>query len=184
MFIDIDREGPAVPEPGLLSSVKLLFSKPAPAPPEDPALEEMRRVAGRNGLALRVYRTAAGYRAMVTNAAWDPAGRETQSLLEEFGADPLYIRLCRAQESFRARLTPKPWRCGAGLPYATFPFLDSQEERRFQQWESAYKAKCGPFATCTYLASLGAERVEAEFDALIRYHDSETRSAEAGLALA
>ena len=44
------------------------------------------------------------------NRVFDPASTETQGLLADLGADPKYVLLCRVQQTFRARLTPKPWR--------------------------------------------------------------------------
>jgi len=57
------------------------------------------------------------------------------------------IRLCRSQESFHARLTPKPWRCRLALPPASFPFSTSQEESKFRAWEANYTWR----ATCRQL---------------------------------
>lgn len=61
---------------------------------------------------VRIYKTAGGYRGIVTHALFDPSDPEALRTMNEFGCDPLYIRLCRTQESFRARLTPKGYRCG------------------------------------------------------------------------
>src|SRR5258708_17287312 len=99
----------------LLWGLFSLFSKPAAQPPPPPqpvdsVVDGIQKVAARNGLAVRVYKTAAGYRAMVVNAGFDPGSTRSEEVLKEFGADPLYVRLCKMQQSFRARLTPKPWR--------------------------------------------------------------------------
>ena len=72
----------------------------------------MSKVVGMVGWSVRIYRTAAGYRGIATHALFDPCDSETLGLMREFNCDPLYIRLCERQESFRARLTPKGWRCG------------------------------------------------------------------------
>ena len=61
---------------------------------------------------VRIYKTAAGYRGIATHSLFDPCDSETLRLMREFQCDPQYIRLCERQESFRARLTPKGWRCG------------------------------------------------------------------------
>jgi len=181
MFIDIDREDPTKVGDRLTSGLKSLFGKAAPPP--DRILEDLRRIAERNGLSLRLYKTAAGFRGIVTNVVEQAVSHSTQSLLQQFGADPLYIRLCRAQESFRARLTPKPWRCWAGLPPVSFPFRDSREESLFRDWEARYASATARFATCRYLATLGLHRIEPSFEALIRFHDEETKSS-ASLPLA
>ena len=183
MFVDIDRENVqhvgAIAQ-NLMSSVFSLFSKPAaqptPAPqPVDSVVDGIQKVAARNGLAVRVYKTAAGYRAMVVNAGFDPGSTRSEEVLKEFGADPLYVRLCKMQQSFRARLTPKPWRCNLGTPPVTFPFETADAEQRFQQWVRQYTAKIAVYATCKHLANFGDSH-EA-FAELIEYHDQETKAA-------
>src|SRR5258707_15889320 len=86
MFVDIDREHVqpvAAIAQNLMSSVFSLFSKPAaqptPAPqPVDAVVDGIQKVAARNGLAVRVYKTAAGYRAMVVNAGFDPGSTRSE----------------------------------------------------------------------------------------------------------
>ncbi len=189
MFVDIDRQNVqhvgAIAQ-NLMSSVFSLFSKPAgqaaPAPQAgDAVVDGIQKVAARNGLAVRVYKTAAGYRAMVVNAGFDAGSARSEEVLKEFEADPLYVRLCKMQQSFRARLTPKPWRCDLGTPPVTFPFETADAEARFQQWVRQYTAKIAGYATCKLLASFG-ESHEA-FAQLIEYHDQETKAG-SGLPLA
>ena len=160
MFVDIDRDSSrGTGQAGdLVSSVMSLFGrKAAPAqPPGDPVVADVQRVAERHGRAVRIYITAAGYRAIVTNIGFQSDNPQTEALLREFGADPLYIRLCKMQQSFRARLTPKPWRAGLGTPPVSFPFETPQEEGRFRSWEASYTATIARFATCKYVAHVGA----------------------------
>jgi hypothetical protein len=189
MFVDIDRQN--VQQVGeiaqnLMSSVLSLFTKPAaqpapPAAPSDAVVDGIQKVAARNGLAVRVYKTAAGYRALVVNAGFDAASARSEEVLREFGADPLYVRLCKMQQSFRARLTPKPWRCHMGTPPVSFPFETAEAEARLTLWVREYTGKIGGYATCKFLASSGAPH-EA-FSELIAYHDQETK-ATSGLPLA
>jgi len=188
MFVDIDRENVqpvgAIAQ-NLMSSVFSLFSKPAvkpaPPPPGDAVVDGIQKVAARNGLAVRVYKTAAGYRAMVVNAGFDAGSARSEEVLNEFGADPLYVRLCKMQQSFRARLTPKPWRCDLGTPPVTFPFETADAEARFQRWLRQYSAKITGYATCRHLANFGDSH-EA-FAQLIEYHDQESKAG-SGLPLA
>ncbi len=191
MVVDIDQE--EEPTGGeraalkLMSGIKSLFggSKPeAAAPPAvDPELAKIQRVAESHSLPVRVYKTAAGYRVLVLSPRFEPAGGRTDLLLKEFGSDPLYIKLCRMQESFRARLTPKPWRCGMPTPPVTFPFADPKEEARFREWEAKYQAASARFATCQFVASFGGGNREAGFQELVDHHDQETK-AKSALALA
>lgn len=138
--------------------------------------DQVARVAGRYGFSLRLYQTAAGYRVMVTNRRIRGGGDEAEAILNEFGSDPLYLRLCRTQESFRARLTPKPWRAGMRKPPVKFPFEDRGAEASFRDWEGEYRAGIVPYATCRLIRTLGDE-VDPGFGTLIEYHDRETRAA-------
>ena len=178
MFVDIDSKHAADPGRSLLSGFSSLFRKSAPAAPAapDPMLDAMNQVVQRHALSARVYQTAAGYRLLITNTRFDAASPDAEALFREFGSDPLYIRLCKLQESFRARLTPKPWRCGYHAPLIEFPFEDPADEERFHQWEQKYNVKIAQFATCRFLTALGSNTVASEFDQLIYYHDQETKA--------
>jgi hypothetical protein len=179
MFVDIDKDDAqsGTGAKGLVSGLLSLWGKPAPAQPEGGVLTDIQRVAARNGLSGRAYKTAAGYRVLITNSAFQAGALSSESLLREFSADPLYTRLCRMQDCFRARLTPKPWRCGFVVPPVKFPFETPGEQARFQEWERKYTAATAGFATCRYLASFGNSPVAADFEDLVRYHDEETRAA-------
>ncbi|NJP12700.1 MAG: hypothetical protein HC866_27225 [Leptolyngbyaceae cyanobacterium RU_5_1] len=61
-------------------------------------------------LGFRVYRTCNGLRYLCTTQEFHPLDSESQRLMQSPYADPLYVRLCKFQATFRARLTPKPWR--------------------------------------------------------------------------
>jgi hypothetical protein len=113
-FIDIDTAAPTG-----LQGLRSLFGR---APAVDPTLTRIREACGRYPRqAFRVYRTSAGYRVLATNTWLDPASAETTAFLNGFGADPAFVTLCRLQASFRARLTPKPWRIGVPAPTGPAP---------------------------------------------------------------
>jgi len=179
MFVDVDRKQPAPSAGAALGKVlSSLFGKtPAPAPSVDPMLEAMNRVVQRHGLSARVYETAGGYRLLITSAAFRPGSPESEALLTEFDADPLFTRLCRLQESFRARLTPKPWRCNLPNPPGEFPFETPMDQERHRLWEVEYNSKTAAYATCRFLNTFGPGTELPEFGELIRYHDHETKSA-------
>ena len=142
----------------------------------DGVLGAIEKVVEQQRLSVRVYRTAAGHRVLITDRRFAAKTAETEALLKEFGSDPLYVRLCRLQESFRARLTPKPWRLGVRQPPVEFPFESPAEEDRFRDWERMYESKAGGYATCAYRTAFGMGSVLPEFDALIRFHDEKTRA--------
>jgi hypothetical protein len=180
MFVDVDREDPK-PSAGadtVLSGIFSLFGKSAPPAPKaaDTVLDSIQRVAQRHDFSARVYKTKGGYRVLITSAGFQAGNQETEALLNEFGSDPLYKRLCRMQESFRARLTPKPWRCGFHKPPVEFPLETPQDEDRYRRWEMEYNSKAAPFATCHYVTAFGKGSVLPEFEELIRHHDQETKA--------
>ncbi|MGH2485254.1 MAG: hypothetical protein ACRDHE_04485, partial [Ktedonobacterales bacterium] len=118
MFIDIDF-APASLGARTGGLLHWLRGKRAAAPPDEPRLQQVRQwAAGRPDLGLRAYRTFAGLRCVVTSQVFDPTAPQTLELLQTIGSDPLYVRLCQAQGCFRARLTPKPWRCRTSVPPA------------------------------------------------------------------
>lgn len=180
MFVDIDREDSSVSAAaaGLISGIASLFGRAAPAQPKPggKVMDGIQKVAESSGLSVRVYKTAAGYRAIVTNTPFEAAGSKSETLLQQFGADPLYVRLCRMQECFRARLSPKPWRCRLGMPPASFPFSTPQEESRFLAWEAEYSSTAANYATCRYLTAFGGGQVARALENLITYHDQKTNS--------
>ena len=129
----------------------------------------------------RIYRTKAGLRLLATHALFDPADGVCESVFEALGADPLYRKLCQTQKCFRARLTPKPWRCAMPNPPARWPFADFSRERAFADWDARYQSACRARATCQ-LVDQGAGQIHAELEPLIALHDEMTRAA-SGLAL-
>ena len=149
MFIDIDREG-------------------------DQAGASILRMVEQSGLAAHVYRTAAGHRVLLTNSSFEAGSPSSEGWLQHFGADALYTRLCRLQQSFRARLTPKPWRCGLGMPPVSFPFDTPDAEARFNQWLRRYNAAAQGYATCRLVGETGT--AHPAFADLIGYHDQETKA--------
>lgn len=126
-------------------------------------------------LGVIVYRTASGLRVFVTGMDDPASSAHGQQILAELAADPVYRELCRAHGTFRARLTPKPWR----LPRMTsprdrWPVADARAERRVERWLADYEAAARPYAVCRRLASDGQQPSTMEA-AIIRLHDDRTR---------
>ena len=178
MFVDID-----LPEPkagGFLG--RFLGRKPEPDAAEA-ALAKVETWLARNpDWGFRVYRTKAGLRLLATHAALDAKDDRSQ-LMGQLGADPLYIRLCAAQKSYRARLTPKPWRCDMPALAVSWPFADIKAEARFRDWREEYAAKARGFATCAFMRAMGSAHADSSVAEVMRHHDERTRAA-SGLPLA
>src|SRR5262249_50664718 len=98
-------------------------------------------------------------------------------------ADPLYVRLTRAQACFRARLTPKPWRIGLPEPRVQWPWAGAEAERAFQSWEARYRAASAGHAVCAFGATVGNSAIGPALAAVVESHDRETGAA-SGLPLA
>jgi hypothetical protein len=122
-------------------------------------------------LGLRVYRTAAGLRVLVTNQTFDPEASESAALLAEVGSDPLYVKLCRAQASFRARLTPKPWRVGMRPPRLRWPFEDADVAARYAQWVAGYDQASAARSVCKLVETLGPAEVAPDVAPVLALHD-------------
>ena len=145
--------------------------------PTDGALERIRQTAlNHSELGFRIYKTFNGYRVMVTNQMMGPDSEEAHRLLAEFKSDPLYVRMCKQQQCFRARLTPKPWRCNSRNPPARFPFASDTEEESYRRWESEYLSAVGGYKTCELVATVGPNAIHTSFEGLVATHDSLTKS--------
>lgn len=170
LFIDVDR--PETPGPGLLGR---LFGKPASAG-DDAALTRIRdALRAASDASFRIYATAGGYRVLATDPIFEPGQPPAESLMAATGADPMFIQLCRAQRSFRARLTPKPWRCGARVPPGQHPREDGEAQGEFARWLDTYERACAGKAVCRLVDEVGWHRVQAEIRPILERHDEVTR---------
>ncbi len=121
MFVDIDVDVSDIKPPSFLS--KILF-RSSQVIEENKRKEKERYEAvisrvedfarkqsdGFDDIGFLIYRTFAGYRVIVSSRPLEPRDEDTHKIFEALGTDPLYQSLCRSQNSFRARLTPKSWR--------------------------------------------------------------------------
>jgi len=181
MFIDIDFPPMCVSE-SLGSLIGRLFSWSRPSP-EDNREAQARSQADRflaenPGWGLRLYRTCAGLRGIATHGLFDPTDAGTIESLRRLGCDPLYVRLCKAQDCFRARLTPKPWRCGYFDNSIRYPLVNEEAARRYAEWVSDYDQYQSQFATCRYLGQYGNREIHPEVAQIVKLHDMATRIGE------
>jgi len=119
-----------------------------------------------------VYRTKAGLRVIVTSRQFDPTSQQSQGLLEKFGSDRIYMTLCQNQQCFRARLTPKPWRCFVQRPPSLFPRSDEAEQKRFKEWLAEYERQSVQYKVCERVEQLGNERLSPTEQRIVDLHDS------------
>jgi len=119
-----------------------------------------------------IYQTYAGFRIIVTGYQHAPTTEPITVLFDDLQADPLYGYLCRAQGCFRARLTPKPWRCHSPLPPFRFPRLESFQQNAFDRWQRQYEAESKKYAVCYKLEQLGQHLISTDIQNIIILHDS------------
>lgn len=166
MFIDVDEAAPTA----LGGFVGRLFGRAR----RDPLATLKAALAETPGVGARIYRTAAGWRALVTSQLVEPRADATDELMVRCGADPRYRALCRVQQCFRARLTPKPWRCGVEAPTLRYPFADAGAEAKFAAWLQGYERASGAYAVCEFVEALGAASFDPVAAAVLREHDAAT----------
>jgi len=179
MFVDVDLPEPAMFE-GLKSWLGRLFNRTAPSPADQrqaAALAKLEALIQANpGWGVRIYRTRAGLRYLFAHTPIDPGSEKAVAMMERLGVDPLYLKLCKSQESYRARLTPKPWRCGVASPAMRWPWPNISAEMRFREWEGAYLLAAQPFATCRLIGRLGKPADHPAITAVIDLHDRRTKA--------
>ncbi len=79
--------------------------------------------------------------------------------------------MTRTQECFRARLTPKPWRCGSVNPPNQYPWADSRAEQSYRDWERRYEKAAGKYRVCDLVETCGTAAHHDEIAAVLALHD-------------
>lgn len=155
--------------------------------PEKRAIETVKRVSENNTeLHIRLYRTPNGCRLLIMNDTYDPTGDKAINLLHSLNADEVYIQMCRNQNCFRARLSPKPWRIGVDRLHPTpgvWPIKTKWMAER-SRWVKNYEEKSTGYAACRYLFSLGSEETNNKAEFVRQIHDDACRVNNGELVLA
>jgi hypothetical protein len=179
MFVDVDF-APL----GLWERLMALLGR-GPATPEEKALARIATwLAARPAWGFRVYRTPNGLRLLATHAPQEPAAAETRRVLAELDCDPLFITLCRVQESFRARLDPKPFRVGLKTMPPAFPRETSEQKIALEAWLREYGRRCEGHAACAFRVHLGNPAVHRELAPIVKLHDEASGALRSGARLA
>ena len=168
MFVDVDA-----PEPGFIA--RLFGKKKDELPPPLTAWVEQNPRAK-----VRVYRTHSGWRYLMMHDSFDPTSPKTRELLVALGSDRKYVELTRIQESFRARLSPKPWRLANTMhaPGIRFPRETSDADREMKEWLAEYEPGAEACATTRFVAELGGGRDTSDAQAIARFHDRVTKASQ------
>lgn len=179
MFVDVDLPAVSAWE-AFKHRLARLFGNPGPSPrrrQETDALARVRdMIQADPRCGVRAYRTRGGLRYLFTHCHVDPVAETTLGAMEALGADPLYMRLCKVQECFRARLTPKPWRCGIRALGVRYPWRDAEAETEARDWIDAYSRKADRYATCSLIQQFGPPNMDEEIARVVEFHDTITKA--------
>ena len=126
------------------------------------------------GLGVRVYRTAAGLRVIVTGAQAPPMGERARALRAALGSDRRYVELCATHDSYRARLTPKPFRSDFSAPSWRWPFADERAPLGHEEWLAEYRRRPDGDAVCRLVSASGPIPGVDE-QRLVALHDARCR---------
>ena len=143
--------------------------------PVDPATQLIDKIQelvdGDRSLGLRLYRTKKGYRVAIRSHQVPVQDSQSQRWLQHFGSDKLYVLLCRTQDCYRARLSPKPWRCGSAMPPQRFPFASSDAESDYRRWQNEYDNVVSQYATCAHISDFGSPHNDPVVEKILQIHD-------------
>lgn len=125
---------------------------------------------------LRVYRTPKGYRILAMHQTFEANGKDAQLLFNAIQADPNYVRMCKNQNCFRARISPKPWRIGMNrLRLGVWP-VDPQGLTIREAWVRDYQQRAEPYASCRFVEQFGSQMVNAKAKRVQSLHDQYCKS--------
>jgi len=176
VFIDIDS-------PPLSFFEKLgIFSKPEGDKAKERIVQMVHRVAAAkySDLSFSIYETAKGIRLLLSSRTFKASAVETKKLFRDFHTDRLYERLCRQQNCFRARLTPKPNRIKMeSCTKFNCPNAGEENRSKMDKWIAEYDSKAEKYATCRLIGKIGSPAKSPVMDC----HDKITKVA-AKLSLA
>jgi hypothetical protein len=122
----------------------------------------------------RLYQTRMGLRIIFTDMLYEPQSEITLMILDQLESDPLYKKLTSKQECFRARLTPKPWRCNCSRPPKRYPWNNEIEEAEYRKWEHKYTQAVSGYKTCEFLNYFGAKTKNEVIQKIVNIHDEWT----------
>jgi len=127
---------------------------------------------------LRVYKTPMGYRVLVMHKTFSPTDDDTLTFFKSIHSDPLYVKMCKNQQCFRARVSPKPWRIG--LPRITsgtgvWPIKPERMPER-TQWVAKYEKLSRDYAACAFLEKLGSNTSNPKTEHIQKLHDEYCQS--------
>jgi hypothetical protein len=123
---------------------------------------------------LRVYGTPNGLRILATHRLFDPTEPAVAEFFQALETDPIYARMCRNQQCFRARVSAKPWRIGIDAHLRPRPGVWPVAAERMPlrlAWVEKYEEAAKRYAACQYLSTLGSGIIHAAVKPVQELHD-------------
>lgn len=149
----------------------------------DSRLDQIREIARRYSRhSFRIYRTHSGFRIVLLDQRIAPDDRLATKLLDQFESDLNYKNLCRIQQSYRARLTPKPRNIQMDYPPYTYSHHEKQGAA-YEAWEQEYERKSLNYRVCEFVEEIGNNGIDPDIAFLLDLHDEASRVS-TGLPLA
>lgn len=146
---------------------------------ESEALERFRQVSDENPhLHMRIYKTPMGFRILFMEDTHNPSGESTLELLKSLNSDKLYIQMCRNQQCFRARVSPKPWRIGVDRlrPRPGVWPIKSEHLKERSSWIKNYDEKSKAYSACSFVTKLGSDVINPKAENVRKLHDDMCRA--------
>ena len=130
---------------------------------------------GADRMSARLYRTAHGWRVILQEPELAPGSEREMEIFAVLHADPMYVKLCRSQACWRARLSPKPFHRGL----RRYPrSLSSQDLAA--DWVAEYEKATAGLGVCRLVETFGSKMSGS----VLERHDRATGALVAELELA
>lgn len=123
---------------------------------------------------VRLYETPAGFRILVMNKVFTAQDDIVDEFFTAVSADPIYVRMCKHQHCFRARISPKPWRIGIGENLKPNPGIWPIKAERMAdriRWVKHYNERAKEYASCRFLKNIGSGKIDPKAEEVRRIHD-------------
>ena len=136
---------------------------------------------------LRLYRTPAGFRLLALHQTFQPRSPVVSEFFAAVSADPVYVRMCIAQNCFRARVSPKPWRIGIESHLKPRPGVWPINPERLPDrisWVTAYEQAAQRYAACRLISELGNSTIDPTAHSAMILHDALCQATDTSLPLA
>lgn len=130
-------------------------------------LRELFKANALPGTVWRIYETTKGIRLIVLGQYIQPSSKLFDDFCSKINADNLYAFMCKKQNCYRARLTPKPHRMKIECIKYRCPIPEGLENT-YRDWVANYEHESKNFAVCRLVDVLGSGYSD---NFIVNFHD-------------